>query len=108
MQSKLLVISPGPSPRKRGRPRPPVTPTFRPFPPENKAPPSSHPISPFYNRTGMKLSSSQPPPRSTHKIPNEPIFPPNPYQIQPLTPSRHEPIPNPPAPATFLYNKSCQ
>src|ERR1019366_7461840 len=80
---------------------------------ENKRPPSTHPFSPFYNNTGMKLSSPQPPPRPNQKIPNEAIFPPNSYQIQPLTESHHEPKPNPPpprqsAPITFLYNESCQ
>src|ERR1035437_5078067 len=59
----------------------------------------------------MKLSSIQtpashaspPPPMGwpVQKIPNEPIFPPNPNQIQPLTTSGHEPVsqPNPLPPA---------
>src|ERR1035441_234356 len=84
-----------------------------PFFVENKRPPSNRPIPPFYNRTGMKLSSPRPPPRANQEIPNEAIFPPTSYQTQPLTPSRHEPDPNPPAarqtaPFTFLYNESCQ
>ena len=49
----------------------------------------------------MNLSSIHPkPPLSGHPIqetPNEPIFPPNPNQIQPLTLSDPEPNPNPPA-----------
>src|ERR1019366_3311660 len=92
---------------------PPVTPTFPHFSLKTNALPQATPFSPFYNNTDMKLSSPQPPPRPNQKIPNEAIFPPNSYQIQPLTESHHEPKPNPPAPPqsapiTFLYNESCQ
>ena len=79
---------------------------------ENKRLPSSRPFSPSYNEAGMKLSSIRPKPplsgRPNQKTPNEPILPPNPYQIQPLTPDRHEPRPNPPAaPSRFPYNENC-
>ena len=88
-------------------------PNISPFSVENKAPPTNHSFSPFYNKTGMKLSSPQSRPRANQEIPNEAIFPPNSYQIQPLTESHLEPKPNPPAsrqsaPFTFLYNESCQ
>jgi len=66
-----------------------------PFFVENKRPPSSRPFSPFYTGAGMKLSSIQPPPHcgpENRKIPNESIFPPSPYKIQPLTPSATNPI----------------
>ena len=62
---------------------------------ENKRPPSNHPFSPSYNKTGMKLSSIQPPPPPyappIWKIPNEPIFPPIPNKPQPLTLSAANP-----------------
>src|ERR1035438_141169 len=62
---------------------------------ENKRPPSSHPFSPRYNETGMKLSPIQPPPPPfappNQKIPNEAIFPPIPNKRKSLTPSKANP-----------------
>src|ERR1035437_317106 len=76
-----------------------------PFFVENKRRPSSHPFPPSYNGAAMMLSSIQtpashaspPPPFGwpNQGIPNEAIFPPNPNQIQPLTPSGHEPVHEP-------------
>jgi hypothetical protein len=70
-----------------------VTPTFPHFPLKTNALPSNHPFSPFYNETGMKLSTIPPPPPSgapNQKIPNEPTIPPNSNQTNPLTTSAHE------------------
>jgi len=80
--------------------KPPSHPNIPPFFTENKRPPASHPFPPFYNGTGMKLSSIHPPTHAKRKIPIEPTIPPNPYQIQPLTQSDHEPF-------TFPYNERC-
>jgi len=86
-------------------PRPPSHTNIPLFFVENKRLPSNHPFSQSYNGAGMKLSSIQqsashpspPPPFGwpNQGIPNEPIFPPNPNQIQPLVPSGYEPTSQP-------------
>src|ERR1017187_7334103 len=74
-------------------PPPPSHSNIPPFSIENKRPPSNHPFFPSYTGAGKKLSTIQARPLGTaenQKIPNEPIFPPNPNQTQPLAPSAYE------------------